>query len=218
MKSAIQNSWLDYSASLLSKAKEEGMPSEFDVFISHRSYIPNVAASVVLKGAVLETEDWQPFTQGQTYQVIPAAWSVRVEEATIVERQLRAAFGQEQKLADLCQKTQRIEGLVEMVLKKVDRLSPARGGVWIPIQSFAPEPYQSTKPMTAVVMPSDEFFEAALFDLNVYSTGDTQEEAIRGLKSLLLDLYDDLSRKPDEQLGPEPLRQKRFLIEHIARI
>jgi predicted RNase H-like HicB family nuclease len=95
---------------------------------------------------------------------------------------------------------------------------PAAGsGLWVPITSFAPEPYEASRPIPAVIQPCEQGFVAGFFDANIHAAGDTEEEAVRNLKSLILDVFDSLSAEPAATLGPEPKRQLAVLREFIAR-
>jgi hypothetical protein len=175
-----------------------------------RVRVANLVVSDEPSWAILDQSDFM--NQVNRITVNPA------EQASRLEEQFRAAFGYTQRVSELCQRLENIETALTNVVKKLDRLAAEpHVSLWVPIESLAPEPYQVLRPMTCVVVPADEGFEAALYDLNLYSSGDTQEEAVGALKSLLLDLFDHLSAKSEDLLGPEPLRQKKFLAEHIAK-
>jgi predicted RNase H-like HicB family nuclease len=90
-------------------------------------------------------------------------------------------------------------------------------GLWVPITSFAPEPYEAIRPLSAVIYPCEEGFIAGFFDANIHAAGDTEEEALRNLRSLILDVFDSLSAEPSATLGPEPKRQLAVLREFVAR-
>ena len=101
---------------------------------------------------------------------------------------------------------------------KAEALRPPLGpGIVVPITSFAPEPYDVIRQIIAVVQSSEEGYIAGFFDANVYAFGDTEEEALRNLKSMILDVFDSLSREPDPTLGPEPRRQLAVFREFIVR-
>jgi len=85
----------------------------------------------------------------------------------------------------------------------------------IPIDSFAPEPYNLLKTILVSVHSVEGGFNAGWFDANIHSSGDNEEEAAGNLKSLILDFFDSLSNEPAEKLGPEPLRQLAVLKEYI---
>ena len=96
--------------------------------------------------------------------------------------------------------------------------SPPTGpGVIVPITTFTPEPYRLKRDILAVVQPSEGGFIAGFFDANVHASGDTEEEAIRNLKSLMLDLFEALTIETRGNLGPEPTRQLAVLNEFIMR-
>jgi len=113
-----------------------------------------------------------------------------------------------------------VRGLADSLkqcIESIRRVAQRPTSDWIPIGSFAPEPYEVTQTITVVVSPVGDEFEAGIVDINAYTTGDTSEEAVRNLKSYLLDLFDRYSEIADEQLGPEPLRQKAYLLGHVRR-
>ena len=87
----------------------------------------------------------------------------------------------------------------------------------VPITTFAPEPYELRRPLVVLVQPEEEGFTASHFDANLHASGDTEEEAFRNLKSLVLDVFDSLCAEPPEQLGPEPKRQFAVLKEFIHK-
>jgi predicted RNase H-like HicB family nuclease len=68
-----------------------------------------------------------------------------------------------------------------------------------------------------VIQPSEEGFSAGFFDANIHASGDTEEEALRNLKSLILDVFDSLSAEPPKDLGPQPARQLAVLNEFVAK-
>ena len=101
--------------------------------------------------------------------------------------------------------------------RKVAALTLPKQTIWVPVESFAPEPYEVLRRFTAVVTPLEEGFEAGFYDANIHASGDTEQEAVENLKSLLLDYFDRLNDLDDSELGPEPKRQKRILNVHIVK-
>ncbi len=137
---------------------------------------------------------------------------------TLVEEQLRAVFGYTKRLDDLCERVAGLESKVEQVLKKLGELGALRRSFLVPIESLEPEPYHILRPFTAVVMESEGEFEAAVFDLGIFASGDTEEEALANLKETLVDTFDRLNGLPDTRLGKGPLRQKTLLNKRIRSI
>lgn len=121
---------------------------------------------------------------------------------------------EERVLSSVNQRVQHLETLLASVLQQISRF---KRSLWVPIDSFAPEPYEVLVPLTVVVAPYEDEFEASFFEGNLHATGDTEEEAIQSLKGILLDAFDRLLELSDEQLGPAPLSQKRTLMRHIRR-
>ncbi len=87
----------------------------------------------------------------------------------------------------------------------------------IPITTFTPEPYRLEREIPATVQLAPDGFTAAFFDANIATSGETQEEAVSNLKSLILDTFDFLSSEPPEALGPEPARQLAVLRGFLER-
>jgi hypothetical protein len=107
---------------------------------------------------------------------------------------------------------------VEQVLKGLGKLGVLRRSFLIPIESLEPEPYKITRPFTAVVIEAEGEFEAAVFDLGIFASGDTEEEAIANLKETLVDTVDRLNGLPNARLGKGPLRQKNLLNNCVRKI
>src|SRR5260370_31321900 len=87
----------------------------------------------------------------------------------------------------------------------------------IPITVLAPGRYELVKDIPAVLQPVDDGFTATFFDANISSSGDTEEEAVSNLRSLIVQIFEDLEAEAPERLGPEPKRQLevlRALIRH----
>ena len=94
---------------------------------------------------------------------------------------------------------------------------PASAGFWVPITTFAPEPYDLLRQIVVVIHANETGHTAGFFDANIHASGDAEEEALRNLKSLILDTFDALSAEPPDRLGPEPKRQLAVLNEFARR-
>lgn len=88
----------------------------------------------------------------------------------------------------------------------------------IPITTLAPEPYQILRDIPAVVESAGDGFNATFFDANISTAGDTQEEAVSNLRSLVMDIFEYLESEAPEALGPEPTRQLGVLRVFLKRI
>jgi hypothetical protein len=120
------------------------------------------------------------------------AWEARVQERSRLERL-------EQELAI---QRQRLEDLEE------------RGAVRpMEIHTFAPEPYRVKKPIPIIVRPLTAEFLASFVDANVNASGETEQEAFEAVKTLLLDMLDQLARQP--RLGPKLAARLSVLREFI---
>jgi hypothetical protein len=86
----------------------------------------------------------------------------------------------------------------------------------VPIETLAPEPFVLKRSFHVVVSPSDGEFTATFFDANIGMSGDTAEEAVRNLKTVIVDTLEQFEQK-EAILGPEPARQLAVLREFIQR-
>ena len=131
---------------------------------------------------------------------------------------MRAVFDQTKRLDELCDRVAGLESKVEQVLSKLAELSALRRSFLVPIETLEPEPYEILRHVTAVVTEAEGEFEAAIFDLGIFASGDTEEEAIANLKETLLDTFDQLNELPDTRLGKGPLRQKGLLNKCVRKV
>lgn len=107
----------------------------------------------------------------------------------------------------------RLEGLEReiLLLKRrvadLDKFAP----LWIPVQTFAPEPYEVMKPFNVIVQRSGDEFVASFLDANLNASGSTEEEAFSNLKDIITGVFDCLTEHDEAKLGPGPLKQLRVL-------
>ncbi|MGC9994979.1 MAG: hypothetical protein ABSE79_06610 [Terriglobia bacterium] len=137
--------------------------------------------------------------------------------ATSVEEQLRAVSRYTKRLDELCESFAGLESKVDQELKRLGELGAQRRSFLVPIETLEPEPYELLRPFTAVVTEEEGEFQASLFDLSVFASGDTEEEAIANLKETLLDTVDRLNELPDARLGKGLLRQKNLLNKIVRK-
>ena len=114
----------------------------------------------------------------------------------------------EKELRDVSARLTRVEGLCEKALEKP---------VSVPIATFAPEPFEVISEFCVVVQPDEGSFVATLFDANVSSSGETQEEAVANVKDLILMIFQGFEHEDDSELGPAMIRQKHALRSLIRR-
>lgn len=88
-------------------------------------------------------------------------------------------------------------------------------GVLIPIQTFAPEPYDLKRPILAVVRPYDHEYTATFADADLTACGASEEEAVGDLKFLILNSFDSLSSYP--KLGPVLAKRLAVLRDFITK-
>lgn len=81
------------------------------------------------------------------------------------------------------------------------------------IHTFAPAPYKVRKPIPVLLRPHNEEFMASFVDANVNASGETEQEAFEAVKTLMLDMLDQLAPQP--RLGPKLATRLRVLCELI---
>ncbi len=113
-------------------------------------------------------------------------------------------------------KQQGLRALVESFENRIHRLESMQTLV-VPINTFAPEPYELLKTFFVSVHSVEGGFEASWYDANIHTSGENEEEAVSNLKSLILDFFDSLSKEPPERLGVEPKRQLSVINSYIKR-
>jgi hypothetical protein len=85
------------------------------------------------------------------------------------------------------------------------------------ITTFSPEPYELKRGLAMTIYPADDAYIASFFDAGIHSSGDNEQEAFDNLKSLILDVYDDLTSRSVEGLGPGPRRQRQVLEQFMHK-
>jgi hypothetical protein len=109
-----------------------------------------------------------------------------------------------------------LQELVRTVARLETELANLRRQTNAVIGTLSPEPYILRRSIPVHIRPSGENYIATFFDANISTSGETEEEAFSNLKSLLTDSFEYLDSVPEEQLGPEPLRQLGVLREFIG--
>jgi predicted RNase H-like HicB family nuclease len=105
----------------------------------------------------------------------------------------------------------RVDTLETQILNLRSQLADLESSCEITLNTLAPEPYDLLSEVKIVVESAGEEFIASYMDANINAAGDSKEEALSNLKSLLIDVYEILYDEEDSRLGPGPLRQKRIL-------
>lgn len=77
--------------------------------------------------------------------------------------------------------------------------------------------YRVLKSIPVTIRQDGEESIATFFDANISTGGDTQQEAVANLQSLIADFYDELAATPQEELGPSLQRQKHVLAEFVCQ-
>jgi len=167
--------------------------------------------------AIAPEANWAVLDQSDFMSKVEGTFLPSAEQAWSLEKQFKAAFGYAQKVSELCQRLETIEGALVEVVRKLERSAQPQQALWIPINTFAPEPYEVLKPLTAVVSPSEDGFEAGLFDADLFASGDTESEAVANLKSVIIDTFEAFEQLGESKLGPGPLQQKRTMATLVRR-
>ena len=88
----------------------------------------------------------------------------------------------------------------------------------VPLTTLEPGQYELEREIQAVLHPSEDGFIATFFDANIATGGDTEQEALDNLRSLIIDTFEMLESEPSEKLGPEPQRQLKVLRSMIRKV
>jgi hypothetical protein len=178
----------------------------------------SITAYTVYRGPTIRVQgNWTPVDQSDYMAEVYALNAKAFQQDWALEKEFKAAFGYAERVSELCQRLEKIESVLLDVVKRLDSSVQQQRGVWVPIESFSPEPYEILRPITAVITPVEDGFEAGLFDAKLFSTGDTEVEALENLKSLILENYSVFEQLGDSQLGPGPLRQWKILASLIRK-
>ena len=102
---------------------------------------------------------------------------------------------------------------LERRVSELERSAP----ICVPIETFAPEPYEVRKAFHAVLQAQGEEYVASFFDANLSASGATQEEAVFNLKDVIVAVFETLTEHEPAKLGPEPAKQLEVLKEFIRR-
>ena len=109
--------------------------------------------------------------------------------------------------------------LVDMLTRSVSAPGPSTASqITVPIQTFAPEPYEPREPLQVVVEPYGDSFVATWFDAEVSASGDNEVQAVHNLKEWIIDLYERLSEFESDALGSVPRRQLAVMQHLLVKI
>lgn len=88
----------------------------------------------------------------------------------------------------------------------------------IKIDNLGDENYRLTKPIKIDIHKNRFGYTVDFEEGNIASFGQSEEEAMINIKSLIVDYYDGLNSSPLETLDPKPLRQKKVLDDLIEKV
>jgi len=112
----------------------------------------------------------------------------------------------------------------ERIQRRLERLERAERSLLVPINTFAPRPFELTKAISVLVEPATdekgEPFEyiASFTDGAISATGDTIEESVSMLKDRMVAQFRLLTRLPRARLGRVPQRQLDSLKAVMRRV
>jgi len=104
---------------------------------------------------------------------------------------------------------------VATLTRDVAELKANRPETLVPVQTFAPEPYDLLKPFSVNVQADEDEFSAYFPDANLTAFGDNEFEAVEHLKAMILDTFDKFSS--GRKLGPGPTKQLAVLREFVGK-
>jgi dCTP deaminase len=140
------------------------------------------------------------------YRDILALQSTMKDAATLGKDMPRLIERNEAAIEKMASVTGYLQGVT------ASRLGP------VPLTILEPGRYELTRDIPVVLRPSDDGFTATYFDANIATGGDTEEEALDNLRSLIIDTFELLESQPSENLGPEPQRQSKVLRSLIRKV
>lgn len=85
------------------------------------------------------------------------------------------------------------------------------------IHSLPSDSYELVKPIQIILKIYDDEVLAIIPELELYSEGASEIEAIHGIKLEVLDLIEDLNETPDPELGTGPKAWKKALSLMVKR-
>jgi hypothetical protein len=152
----------------------------------------------------------EPSTQGQREIPAPESPDWMQQAKDLVER-LR-----------LEKRVQTTEGALKVLSARLDRLERIceellKAPACIPISTLAPEPFEIIKDFYVVVQRDEDCFVATLFEANISTSGDSQQEAVANVIDLTLMMFRSLESEDDSKLGPAMNRQKLAIQSLIRR-
>ncbi len=156
-----------------------------------------------------EGEPQEGISLHQMHEIVADDWS----------EDLRAALRQLASTTE-APETSRMDRLEQRIAELENLPEP----IIVPINTFAPEPFEPIRTFFVVVEPivgeRDEDHEhiATFVDAEIAASGDTVEDAVLCLKDQLLAKFDMLERMPQTRLGDRPKRQLAVLQSVIRRV
>ena len=193
----------------LAEKRSEGA---WRAFISERSNVPlatSAGPTFLLWGCTMH--NWGEASQPEettSHELRSSDWMFHAQalaDRLRLEKRLESA---EEALNAFAGRLTRLEKLCE---------NSSSASVCVPISTLAPEPFDVIKNFYVVVQSEEDCYVATLFDANISSSGDSQEEAVANVIDLTVMIFRSLENEDDSKLGPAMVRQKHALQSLIRR-
>jgi hypothetical protein len=123
------------------------------------------------------------------------------------------------RLADLAAR-KGARGFSSIIAEALDAYlgSEPRQTETVSITTLATTGLKLRRDIPIVIERVDDGFVATFFDANLSMSGDTQEEAFRNVRELIVDIFNDLDSEPADRLGPGPRMQIQVLRSFIVPV
>ena len=157
-----------------------------------------------------ESSDWDQFSFDQhrirTKEKITQMLNLQNQEQRAqIERPVSIALQLSPQLKELPNEIKKLQKTIEFYIQKETKVISDR------IYSLPSEEWELINPISLIIKITSEEVLAVIPDLELYSEGRNEIEAVNNLKLELLDLLDDLSEIPDHELGAGPRSWKKSL-------
>lgn len=114
----------------------------------------------------------------------------------------------------------RLQGQLDRIEASVDELRAEKSNLhystWLTMVAADGRQLGVTAPIPVVVQELDGEWMASWLEADVKGLGDDLTEALIGFQRELIDLFNDLTSTPEDELGPLPMRWLRLLRQHLT--
>lgn len=142
---------------------------------------------------------------GQMLNLQTQKQRAQVEQPASVEQLLAP------QLKELPDEIRKLQKTIELLIKKETKVISDK------IYSLPSEEWEVINPISFIIKITSEEVLAIIPDLELYSEGRDEIEAVNNLKLEILDLLDDLDEIPDHKVGAGPKSWKKSLKLFVKR-